>query len=72
MNSVRPSRWCWFRIFQKIFAGTLRTRYSSPRKIVSSVRKTHRAVVLEAGAPGLYGDSPADIAWDNLKIISNR
>ena len=29
-------------------------------------------VVLQAGAPGLYGDSPADIAWDNLKIISNR
>lgn len=29
-------------------------------------------VVLEAGAPGLYGDSPADIAWDNLKVISNR
>lgn len=29
-------------------------------------------VVLEAGAPGLYGDSPADIAWDNLKITSNR
>jgi hypothetical protein len=29
-------------------------------------------VLLEAGAPGLYGDSPADIAWDNLKVISNR
>ncbi len=29
-------------------------------------------VVLDAGAPGLYGDSPADIAWDNLKVTSNR
>jgi outer membrane protein assembly factor BamB len=29
-------------------------------------------VLLEAGAPGLYGDSPANIAWDNLKITSNR
>jgi hypothetical protein len=29
-------------------------------------------VVIQAGAPGLYGDSPADIAWDNLKITSNR
>ena len=29
-------------------------------------------VVLSGGAPGLYGDSPADIAWDNLKITSNR
>ena len=29
-------------------------------------------VVLSGGAPGLYGDSPADIAWDNLKLTSNR
>lgn len=29
-------------------------------------------VVIEAGAPGIYGDSPADIAWDNLKLTSNR
>jgi outer membrane protein assembly factor BamB len=29
-------------------------------------------VLLQAGAPGLYGDSPANIAWDNLKITSNR
>jgi outer membrane protein assembly factor BamB len=30
------------------------------------------AVVIEAGAPGIYGDSPAHIAWDNLKLTSNR
>ena len=30
------------------------------------------AVVIQAGAPGIYGDSPADIAWDNLKVTSNR
>jgi hypothetical protein len=30
------------------------------------------SVVIEAGAPGIYGDSPANIAWDNLKITSNR
>jgi len=29
-------------------------------------------VVIQAGAPGIYGDSPADIAWDNLKVVSNR
>ena len=29
-------------------------------------------VVIEAGAPGIYGDSPANIAWDNLKLTSNR
>ena len=29
-------------------------------------------VVLSSGAPGIYGDSPADISWDNLKVISNR
>ncbi len=29
-------------------------------------------VVIQAGAPGIYGDSPADIAWDNLKVTSNR
>jgi hypothetical protein len=30
------------------------------------------SVVIQTGAPGIYGDSPADIAWDNLKITSNR
>ena len=30
------------------------------------------SVVISAGAPGIYGDSPADIAWDNLKVTSNR
>lgn len=29
-------------------------------------------VVIPSGAPGLYGDSSTDIAWDNLKVIPNR
>jgi hypothetical protein len=29
-------------------------------------------VEIPSGAPGLYGDSSTDIAWDNLKVISNR
>jgi acyl-CoA dehydrogenase len=29
-------------------------------------------VEIPSGAPGLYGDSSTDIAWDSLKVTSNR